>query len=194
MIDRNTTDICRNFRKNGRRSAYVVVHQEIMACEQRTKSAFRVGAPVAICTWCAAVLAGSCTGDDFDRVMRMETVSAEVLVAGSSPVPGNNGTITVLSTSTDSILLIWSRAVDNRTPQADLEYRLYRSDFNNIGTVLKAELNGTAVTGWTVDMVTALADGLSPGTTYCFNVLVKNGAGIKSAYTIISATTNIIIY
>ena len=118
------------------------------------------------------------------------TVSATTLsVSDEYPVPGNGGIITTGARSTTEIQLIWTRADDAQTPRAELEYRVYRSDSNNISTPALAEANGTVVLEWTQDTVTAVSDGLTPGTGYYFNVVVRDGDGNMAAYFTVSVTT-----
>ena len=105
------------------------------------------------------------------------------------PVPGKSGIIITTAVGTTSIQLSWARATDVETPQADLEYSLYRSGSNNIGTPDDAANNGAVVVSWQKDIVTALVDGLSPSTTYYFNVVVRDGDGNRVAYITVAVTT-----
>ena len=73
--------------------------------------------------------------------------------------------------------------------QADLEYLLYYSESSNIDTVSNIESNGTAVGSYTADINTKSITGLTEGTLYYFNVIVKDEAGNKTAYTATGATT-----
>jgi hypothetical protein len=124
-------------------------------------------------------------------------------VAGGSadtiaPVPGNSGTITAAS-GTD-IALSWTATTDNLTPQSNLEYTVFYSTSNNINTVANAEANGT-VFGfpWSTNITSKTVTGLTVGTTYYFNVAVKDAGLNKVMYTTVSkvpsvSTTNIILY
>jgi hypothetical protein len=132
----------------------------------------------------------SCFNDDFDRAIGIEAIPLIAFVpVESSPVPGNNGIITTGVVGASSIQLTWTRATDGETPQEDLAYRVYRSDYNDIRTPGEAEANGYPVTGWEQDRVAAVAEGLDPGTNYYFNVLVRDGDGLMAAYITVSATT-----
>jgi hypothetical protein len=137
-----------------------------------------------------SVLMQSCFSDDFDKTMKFETLP---IIPGipedGSPVPGNSGIITTGARSTTEIQLVWTRANDAQTPQAELQYRVYRSSNNNISTPTLAEANGTVVLDWTPDIVTAVSDSLSPGTGYCFNIVVRDGDGNSAAYITVSVTT-----
>ncbi|OHD68510.1 MAG: hypothetical protein A2W19_14595 [Spirochaetes bacterium RBG_16_49_21] len=132
----------------------------------------------------------SCDDDDFDKYLTYESIPPALLIPPVGyPVPGNNGLITTGAISETSIQLFWVRASDAVTSQADLEYRLFRSDSYNIATVAEAEGNGTAVTGWTRDMTGATATALTPGRSYFFNVLVRDSEGNRAAYLTVSSTT-----
>ncbi len=106
------------------------------------------------------------------------------------PIPGAGGVITTSSVSATSLTLNWTKATDAITPQTSLVYVVYRSTANNIGTVALAEANGTPLNGaGTTDIATYNVTGLTVGTTYFFNVLVKDAAGNKAAYSTVSQAT-----
>jgi hypothetical protein len=136
----------------------------------------------------------SCFNDDFNKAMKLELLPLEILIPPDNipinmPVPGNGGIITTTAVGSTSIQLSWTQATDVETSQPDLEYSLYRSDSNNISTPDDADKNGMVVASWQKDMVTALADSLTSGTTYYFNVVVRDGDGNRTAYLIIAVTT-----
>jgi hypothetical protein len=136
------------------------------------------------------VLLSSCFNDDFNKAIKMELLPYQVMVpVNNSPIPGNGGLITNGVVTGTSVQLMWTRAIDAETPQPDLEYILYRSDTNNINTPDEAAKNGAVVAGWQKDIVTAVADSLLPGTTYYFNVVVRDGEGSRAAYIIVAVTT-----
>ncbi len=128
----------------------------------------------------------SCINDNFDKTIKLET---QPIIQYGNPVPGNSGIITTGARSTTQIQLNWTRADDDQTPQGELEYRVYRSVSNNISTPALAEANGTIVTGWTPDIVTTVSNGLTPGTGYYFNVVVRDTDGNSAAYVTVSVTT-----
>ncbi|MGN7477447.1 cadherin-like beta sandwich domain-containing protein [Solibacillus silvestris] len=100
------------------------------------------------------------------------------------PLPGNNGLIISSDVTPIKVNLVWAKATDNATQQGDLEYEVYQSSSDNIDTVNNIEANGTALgQGFMKDLNTFAVTGLTPNTTYYFNVLVKDAAGNKSVYT-----------
>lgn len=115
------------------------------------------------------------------------------------PVPGNSGTLTATNSGLD-IVLTWTAATDNVTPQANLEYTVFYSTTNNINTVANAEANGTVIgMSWSSNITSKTVTGLTIGTTYYFNVAVKDAGLNKAVYTTVSKaptvpTTNIILY
>jgi chitodextrinase len=132
----------------------------------------------------------SCFQDDFDNILKYEAIHSEMFIPQKHyPVPGGNGLITTGAVTATSIQLFWTEATDVETPQADLEYRLFYSDSYNIGSPSDAQANGTPATAWTREMATAVAAGLSPGTSYFFNVIARDADGNMSAYMIVSSTT-----
>jgi hypothetical protein len=106
----------------------------------------------------------------------------------TAPTPGNSGLITAL-TSSSSITLGWTKGTDDVSQQAALAYEVRRSTVANIDTVANAEANGVIVKAYTNDINAFVAGGLTPGTTYFFNVIVKDQAGNKSSYSMRSAAT-----
>lgn len=132
----------------------------------------------------------TCMDDDFDRAMKIEVLPLEVIIADrNGPVPGNEGIITNNLVTGTSIQVLWSPAIDVETEQEDLEYRLYISSNNNISTPTDAENNGEIVHDWEAGMATAIATGLFPGTTYFFNVVVRDSDSLMAAYRTVSITT-----
>ena len=106
------------------------------------------------------------------------------------PVPGNSGTLTTSGITTSSITVDWIAATDNVTAQASLEYLLYYSLANNLGSVSAIETNGTAVGTYATNIATQTATGLSSGTTYYFAVIVRDGLGNKASYGVVSGVTS----
>ncbi len=106
------------------------------------------------------------------------------------PVPGNSGIMSTSLVTETTLTLDWTAATDDNDPPSDLEYKVYRSLFNNISTVAAAKANGTAVNGYTANIVTLGVTGLTAGTTYYFNVLVRDSGGNEAAYAGVSQVTS----
>ncbi len=100
----------------------------------------------------------------------------------------SSGIINVSDVTNNSLILNWSAASDDVTPQSDLQYRVYRSNENNIDTLSNVEANGTAVGDFTADMLTKFVGDIDDLETYYFNVIVKDEAGNKAVYTMKSQT------
>ena len=109
----------------------------------------------------------------------------------TAPTPGSSGTITTASVTGSSLTLNWTAATDTISAQANLEYIVYQSESDNIGTWADAQANGTLVQNWTANVTTANATGLDDGTTYFFNVFVRDEAATPNVadYTAVSDTT-----
>ncbi len=105
------------------------------------------------------------------------------------PVAGNGGVLTFGSITETSITVNWTKATDNVTPQASLEYLVYYSQVCNLNTVVNIEANGTAVGTYTADIDTKTVTGLTHQKAYYFNVIVKDSAGNKRAYAMNSRLT-----
>ncbi len=136
------------------------------------------------------ILLQSCFSDNYDSVMKFETLPIiPAITANGAPTPGNGGIMTIGIVTDDTVEFLWVRGDDDLTPHADLEYRVYRSIVNNISTPVDAEANGIVVTPWTKNIVAIVAEGLTPGTGYYFNVVVRDGDGNTASYSAISVTT-----
>jgi hypothetical protein len=104
------------------------------------------------------------------------------------PVPGNSGILTFTSITNTSMSLNWTKASDDQTPLANLEYLVYYSTVCNIDTVANIELHGTLL-GDTTNIDTLAVTPLTHLTAYYFNVIVKDGSGNKAAYVMNSRLT-----
>jgi hypothetical protein len=102
--------------------------------------------------------------------------------AESSPVVGGSGAITASNVAATSLTLNWTASTDSITAHSDLEYMVYQSSSNNISTATDAQANGTPIGSYVANVITLDITGLSQYTTYYFNVLVKDVAGNKTAY------------
>lgn len=125
--------------------------------------------------------------DSAGNVSVYSTLTSSTLADTLSPTI-SSGTITGTA-SLQSIALSWTKATDNGSQQANLQYAVYRSTSNNIGTVSTAESNGTLIMSYTSNVASYNATGLTSATTYYFNVIVKDEAGNKSAYTTLTKAT-----
>jgi len=148
-----------------------------------------------------AILSASpgCFDDSFKKTMSMEKYLAmsPTLVAGASiaetaeyPVPGNGGNITTANITETSVDLFWTTAADSATPRENLQYRVYRSETNNIRTVSEIDFNGSPATIWQRDIYYSRIESLSTAKTYYFNVVVMDESGRKSCYRSVSAVTS----
>ncbi|MCB1192366.1 MAG: hypothetical protein H7A23_24580 [Leptospiraceae bacterium] len=112
----------------------------------------------------------------------------------TSPTPGSKGTILLEDTS-GSLKLTWAQASDNETAAADIQYKIVYSTTNNLDTVDDAEANGTVAQDWTsnwtwekyktttLQVTTFTPSGLSSGSQYYFNIIIKDTAENKAIYT-----------
>ena len=108
----------------------------------------------------------------------------------TAPIPGGNGTISTANTLAESINLTWTKATDNSTMQANLQYKVFKSSNNNITNVISAESNGMELTsGWATNIASFNVTNLAQNTTNYFNVIVMDQASNKSAYTSMAAST-----
>lgn len=108
--------------------------------------------------------------------------SGAFIITNSPPVAGSSGTLSLGSAGTNFITLNWVLATDDFTAQANLQYLVYFSTQNNIGTVPNTLANGTPVGSYAANINTKTITGLTPATTYYFNVLVKDDTGIVGDY------------
>jgi hypothetical protein len=112
-----------------------------------------------------------------------------LVVDTASPTAGNSGTLTASALATVSYTVTWTAATDSVSAQAALQYLLYRSTSDNLDSVANIEANGTAVGAFTANDTSTDLTSLNPNTTYFFNVIVKDEAGNKTAYTSTSQAT-----
>ncbi|WP_240422192.1 fibronectin type III domain-containing protein, partial [Paenibacillus periandrae] len=102
----------------------------------------------------------------------------------------SDGTISTSGITDTEVTLSWTKATDNVSAPSALQYQVYRSSSNNLNTVANIEANGTAVGSYTTDIGTYSVTGLTESTTYYFNVIVKDEAGNKAAYTMKQVVTS----
>jgi len=99
-----------------------------------------------------------------------------------APVPGNAGVLLVTNVQPSSVDLAWGKANDDKSKQQDLEYQAVYSQSDNIASLEGASANGTVAMNWTRDVGQAHITGLTAGTDYYFNVLVRDGSDNEAAY------------
>ncbi len=100
----------------------------------------------------------------------------------TSPVPGNGGTYTITYVSGHTLSLNWTAATDDKTQQADLEYKAVYSTTADIGTVADAEANGTVRQDWTANITSVNVTASTYNQNTYYAVLVKDEAGNKAIY------------
>jgi hypothetical protein len=105
------------------------------------------------------------------------------------PTPGGDGALTVGAPRATVIPLTWTKATDNVTVAADIEYQVVYSVKDDIGSVADAEANGTVAMDWTKDADACDVTGLTVLTSYYVNVLTKDRAQNVAAYVSASAKT-----
>lgn len=110
-----------------------------------------------------------------------------------APTPGEAGALSK-NLATDAVKISWSAASDAGTPPSSLQYLVYRSTTNNVGNVVDIKANGLAVGSFAANIADLTEKGLTPNSTYFYNVIVKDAAGNESAYEATSATTTSVIY
>ncbi|MFC5452338.1 S-layer homology domain-containing protein [Paenibacillus aestuarii] len=113
-----------------------------------------------------------------------------IALADNNPPAVTNETISTSGISQTGLILNWNKAIDNISPQKGLQYRVYQSSSSNLNTVEDMEAFGTAMGSYTSDIATVNVTGLTPGTSYYYNVMVKDEYGNKSAYKMTMAITS----
>lgn len=93
--------------------------------------------------------------------------------------------------SNTEAILSWKKAGDDKTGDSDLEYKVVISEEENIDSVNNALNNGTEKMPWTKDVDGFDLTGLNPGTTYWFNVIVRDSANNMAVYKYGKVTTTI---
>ena len=100
-----------------------------------------------------------------------------------------DSTITSPNATLSSIDLSWTKATDDITSSSDLEYKVYYSTSDNLDTLENTEANGIAVGDYEKDINTKTITDLTENTTYYFNIIVKDEAGNKVCYGVVSKST-----
>jgi hypothetical protein len=112
------------------------------------------------------------------------------------PVPGGDGAIQFpgMDLAPASLTVTWAAATDNLDTPPNLEYQVVRSEAPSIDNVADAVANGTVAADWTAGVTNAGITGLTPGTMYYFNVLVRDMAENTSAYEMDVTATPDVVY
>ena len=105
----------------------------------------------------------------------------------TKPIPGNNGIIKIVSSSSTSIQIAWSPATDSFSK---LSYMIIVSNKDNISSTEEALTNGEVYASGLQSVQTYSIRGLVSGTSYWFNIIVKDRAGNSAAYSSVSAMTD----
>lgn len=130
----------------------------------------------------------------YNRILNATEIRSLYQNSNTAPTPANSGTITISNLASTSLTLNWTKANDSGTggeyvtPQSNLQYKVFQSTSNNISTVDTAETNGTVIQNWTSDINSFNVTGLTAGTTYYFNVLVRDEHGNRGVYNSIAKT------
>lgn len=101
---------------------------------------------------------------------------------GQPPVPGGSGVIGFNSLTHEAVTLTWVAADDAITPDDQLQYRVYISNTNNIGSVQDMLDNGMLLQDWATDITSYDVSGLTKETSYYFNVMVRDLVDNRAAY------------
>ena len=89
----------------------------------------------------------------YDRALSDNEISALYSVADKHPpLPGNSGTLAASNVSSSGLTLTWTKATDDITDNASLQYKVVRADSDRIRIPETAERNGTLVQNWTVNL------------------------------------------
>lgn len=111
-----------------------------------------------------------------------EIGTAAYVIETVAPSPGDSGTISYSDVTRNTLTLSWTGATDAITADSDLQYRVYQSTNSAMDSVSDVEANGTALGDYTANSTGRSVTGLTPDTTYYFNVIVRDEAGNKAVY------------
>jgi hypothetical protein len=119
----------------------------------------------------------------------MATPSPAGILDTAAPTAGGEGMLTTGSITPTTVTLSFAAASDDVTPGDKLQYAIFYSTADNLGSVEAIEANGIQAGEWTLYAEQLKATDLWPTGTYYLNVLVKDEAGNKAAYKTASAST-----
>ncbi len=113
-------------------------------------------------------------------------------VIGATPVVANPE-IRITDLTENSMTLNWNPATDPDNPAGEpykgIEYRVYMSAKDNISTLEDTDSHGRVVLDWAEDLNFFQVEGLTPSTAYYFNVVVRDGDGVKEIYDVVEGRT-----
>lgn len=102
--------------------------------------------------------------------------------------PGDDGRITALASTSNTITIAWTHALDRLDATGTLQYRIYHSRdsvLDTRGRILAFGTPAATVTGTNV----AVVSNLDFSAQYSLNILVENSRGVVAAYSVLSAAT-----
>jgi hypothetical protein len=121
------------------------------------------------------------------------------LVSGAdttNPTPGNSGTVTLSGVTATGMTLTFTKASDDTSSAANLQYEICRATGSLSAGVSACEA-ATIVQSFTTDASFTCpstcsynATGLSASMTYYWNIVVKDEAGNTAAYTVANQATS----
>ncbi len=99
-----------------------------------------------------------------------------------APIPGDSGKLNFTNISKTSITLNWTLAIDDNTPQTAIQYLVYYSTKNNITALADIKANGIPFDSFVENINTKTISGLSPRTSYYFNLVALDSFGNQAVY------------
>ena len=120
--------------------------------------------------------------DESDNVIAYTSIHEKTVDDTTPPVAGNSGEIATSNVEATKLILSWSKATDDCSPQTGIQYQIYYSESNNIVTYADILTNGTAFGTWQTDIGNLEITGLKDNRSYFFNIIVKDEAGNESCY------------
>lgn len=155
-----------------------------------------------ITDWTADIASGNAAGltaeteyyfnvivkDEAGNMAVYKLCSAET-ADSTAPAAGSDGELIITDLKKNSFSVSWTEATDSGTPGENLEYKAVYSPSNNVSTGEGAETNGTVALDWQTGADTAEITGLSRGTEYFVNVLVRDSESNVSAYSMTAVET-----
>ena len=124
-------------------------------------------------------------------LLLLDEIVASAAVDITAPTEPMDKTISFSDVTETGAILYWNKATDDISEQETLQYLVYQSEDNNLGTVDDIETNGVAMGDYAVDLDTMTIRDLMAGRTYYFNVIVKDEAGNKTCYNTQAITTSV---